>query len=43
MTISTFEPKRNLTGQAYLEFLKQYLKKFVIRRDRVKITGLFLL
>jgi hypothetical protein len=35
------EKKRMLTGQAYLEYLSQYLKTFRFIRKRLKIKGPF--
>ena len=37
------EPKRILTGLAYLEFLREYCKIFPLTRVREKILGPFLL
>ena len=35
-------PKRYLTGQAYLKFLREYLKTFPLRKPREKIIGVFI-
>ena len=36
------EPKRELSGKAYLEFLRQYLELFKPQKKREKITGIFI-
>jgi hypothetical protein len=35
-------PKRMLSGQAYLDFLRSYSTLFRFTRVRVKITGTFI-